>query len=126
MLADTVSVVVKYERDHARAIAALPTLIDPNATVPDSLPEHGHSHGSHSHGGHSHSHSDGGAPHTHEDDVGVTRRAEKDKPGRHGPGHYGTPPHAEGAEPVPAVASAVSSDRGKRSFAGGLGRRRAI
>ena len=112
--------VVKYERDHARALTALPTLIDPNATVPDKL----HDHHNHSHGGHSHSHANGGDPHAHADDIGPSRRAEKDKPGRHGPGHYGTLPHAEGLETAPVPAVAVSSDRGKRSFAGGLGRRR--
>ena len=122
LLAETVSVVVKYERDHARALAALPTLIDPNATVPDKL----HDHHNHSHGGHSHSHANGGDPHAHADDIGPSRRAEKDKPGRHGPGHYGTPPYAEGVEPASGPAPSVSSDRGKRSFAGGLGRRRAI
>jgi len=115
-------VVVKYERDHARALTAPPTLIDPNATVPDKL----HDHHNHSHGGHSHSHANGGDPHAHADDIGPSRRAEKDKPGRHSPGHYGTPPHAEGVVPASGPAPSVSSDRGKRSFAGGLGRRRAI
>ncbi|TKV62007.1 MoxR family ATPase [Nakamurella flava] len=140
VLADTVSVVVKYERDHARAIKALPTLIDPNAVVPDHRPDHSHGHGhSHSHGGHTHSHDDGDHDHSHDDhdhshghpkdEVGVARRAEKDKPGRHGPGHYGTPPYAAGDDDlVPEVLpkTAVGPDRGKRSFAAGLGRRRAI
>ena len=120
VLADTVSVVVKYERDHARAVAALPLLLDPNAKVPDRLPHSGHSHG-----GHSHSHAGSDEPHTHDDEVGTERRAEMDKLGRHGPGHYGTPSYVEGFEPELVTAS-VSSDRGKRSFAGGLGRRRAI
>ena len=40
VLAQTVSVVVKYERDHARAVAALPRLLDPNATVPAKLHDH--------------------------------------------------------------------------------------
>lgn len=136
VLADTVSVVVKYERDHARAVKALPTLVDPNAVVPDHRPDrshgHTHSHGGHTHshdeGDHEHSHGDHGHPHDH-DEVGVARRAEKDKPGRHGPGHYGTPPYAAGDDDlVPEVLpkSAVGQDRGKRSFAAGLGRRRAI
>ncbi len=131
ILADTVSVVVKYERDHARAIKALPKLVDPNAVVPEHRPDHSHGHGhTHSHGGHSHSHDDGDHVHSHDhDEVGATRRAEKDKPGRHGPGHYGTPPYADGNEdlmPEPLPVNSVAADRGKRSFAGGLGRRRTI
>ena len=148
ILADTVSVVVKYERDHARAIKALPKLVDPNAVVPAHRPDHAHGHGhSHSHGGHTHSHEDGDHEHAHDDpphrhgpdghgpdghghdEVGVTRRAEKDQPGRHGPGHYGTPPYADGNEdliPEPLPKTSVTSDRGKRSFAAGLGRRRPI
>ena len=138
ILADTVSVVVKYERDHARAIKALPSLIDPNAVVPERRPDHGTGHG-HSHGGHSHSHDDGDHDHSHDghghshphdpDEVGVARRAEKDRPGRHGPGHYGTPPYAADGEdlvPEPVPVATVAADRGKRSFAAGLGRRRAL
>ena len=121
VLADTVSVVVKYERDHARAVAALPLLLDPNAKVPDHL----HNSNGHSHGGHSHTHAGSDKPHDHVDDIGAERRAEMDKPGRHGPGHYGTPSYVEGMEPE-LVTVGVSRDRGKRSFAGGLGRRRVI
>jgi MoxR-like ATPase len=140
ILADTVSVVVKYERDHARAVRALPKLVDPNAVVPAHRPDHAHghshSHGDHPHGGHSHGHQDGDHEHHHDDghghrpdEVGVARRAEKDKPGRHGPGHYGTPPYADGNDdllPEPLPVNSVATDRGKRSFAAGLGRRRAI
>ena len=122
LLAETVSVVVKYERDHTRAVAALPRLLDPNATVPAKLPDDH----SHSHGGAAHSHAGSDAAHDHEEDIGAQRRAEMDKPGRHGPGHYGTPPYAEDLLPVPAAASSVSNDRGERSFASGLGRRRAL
>ena len=122
LLADTVSVVVKYERDHARAVAALPRLLDPNATVPDKL----HDDHSHSHGGAAHSHANSDAQHDHDEDIGPERRAEMDKPGRHGPGAYGTPPHAEEQPEVPHTARTVSSDRGKRSFPAGLGRRRPL
>lgn len=122
LLADTVSVVVKYERDHARAVAALPHLLDPNATVPDKL----HDDHSHSHGGATHSHAHSDTQHDHEEDIGPERRAAMDKPGRHGPGAYGTPPHAEEQPEVPHAARAVSSDRGKRSFPAGLGRRRPL
>ncbi len=41
ILADTASVVVKYDRDVRKAIGALPRLVDPNATVPEA----GHGHG---------------------------------------------------------------------------------
>ena len=125
VLAETVSVVVKYERDHARAVAALPRLLDPNATVPAKLHDHDHSHG-----GHTHSHANSDVAHEHDDDIGPQRRAEMDKPGRHGPGYYGTPPHAQDQAAVPPASkpasNTVSSDRGKRSFASGLGRRRAL
>ncbi len=121
VLAQTVSVVVKYERDHARAVAALPRLLDPNATVPAKLHDH-----EHSHGGHTHSHANSAVAHEHDEDIGPERRAEMDKPGRHGPGHYGTPPHAEDQPAVPPASRTVTSDRGKRSFASGLGRRRAL
>ncbi len=40
VLADTVSVVAKYERDVERSRAALPRLVDPNAVVPDHLHPH--------------------------------------------------------------------------------------
>lgn len=122
LLADTVSVVVKYERDHARAVAALPHLLDPNATVPDKL----HDDHSHSHGGAAHTHAHSDTQHDHEEDIGPERRAAMDRPGRHGPGAYGTPPHAEEQPEVPHTARAVSSDRGKRSFPAGLGRRRPL
>ena len=36
VLADTASVVVKYDKDVRKAIAALPRLVDPNATVPET------------------------------------------------------------------------------------------
>src|SRR6516162_9791154 len=52
VLADTVSVVVKYSRDVQRALDALPSLADPNAALADD-PGHGHSHG------HGHEHEPG-------------------------------------------------------------------
>ncbi|MCG7581455.1 MoxR family ATPase [Mycolicibacterium sp. OfavD-34-C] len=96
VLSDTVSVVVKYDKDVRKALDALPRLVDPNATVPASLRNshsHGHSHGGHSHGGHSHDHD-----HDHGDDDhgsdGRAVRAAKDKPGRFTDGYYGTPKKA--------------------------------
>ncbi len=67
VLADTVSVVAKYERDVERSRAALPRLVDPNAVVPDHPHPHGHDHG------HSHTHDE-------DDDGGRARRAAKDTP----------------------------------------------
>jgi MoxR-like ATPase len=96
VLSDTVSVVVKYDKDVRKALDALPRLVDPNATVPASLRNshsHGHSHGGHSHGGHSHDHD-----HDHGDDDhgsdGRAVRAAKDRPGRFTDGYYGTPKKA--------------------------------
>ena len=92
VLSDTVSVVVKYDKDVRKALDALPRLVDPNATVPASL-RNSHSHGGHSHGAHSHDHD-----HDHGDDDhgsdGRAVRAAKDKPGRFTDGYYGTPKKA--------------------------------
>jgi MoxR-like ATPase len=81
VLADTVSVVVKYDKDVRKALDALPMLVDPNAKVPASL--------HHNHNGHSHDHG-----HTHDHDHsepdGTAVRAAKDKPGRFADGYYGS------------------------------------
>lgn len=107
VLASTLNVVIKYERDLERALQSLPTLVDPNARVPESLGGHGHGHG-HGHGGH-----------THDDaDVdGREKRASKDTPGRHDEAYYGAP----GKGPTPG---AVSPSQGSRSFARGKGARK--
>ncbi len=109
VLGSTLSVVVKYERDLARATAALPKLIDPNAEVPDHLHQHGHGHG-HGHG--EHTHEDPGGP-----DGREVRRA-KDQPGRHEENYYGAP----GTSPPPR---SVSPGQGSRSFPAGDSSRRA-
>ncbi|MEI4270665.1 MoxR family ATPase [Klenkia sp. LSe6-5] len=137
VLADTVSVVAKYERDVERSRAALPRLVDPNAHVPDRSHGHDHSHGGHdhSHGGHSH---DGrphdGRPHDHgdDDDGGRARRAAKDQPGRHDEEYYGQrtsgsgSEKAGGAREIPAAPRGVTSAQGARSFRGGGARRRPV
>ncbi len=98
MLSDTVSVVVKYDKDVRKALDALPRLVDPNATVPEQHPHrHGHDHG------HDHDH-DHGHGHDHGDD-GKAARLAKDRPGRFTDGYYGTP---------------------KKTAAATLGRRRAL
>jgi MoxR-like ATPase len=103
VLGATLNVVVKYERDLRRATEALPRLVDPNASVPDSL-GHGHGHG------HGHSHDDG-------DVDGRAKRAAKDEPGRHDENYYGAPGGG------PAVRTSVSAEKGQRSFARGARKR---
>jgi MoxR-like ATPase len=117
VLGQTLNVVVKYERDLRRAAAALPRLVDPNATVPDSLGHgHGHGHG-HQHGhGHGHDHPDGDR--TPDGDVdGKAKRASKDEPGRHDASYYGSSGNGAGSS------RSVSADKGQRSFAAGARRR---
>ncbi len=118
VLADTVSVVVKYSRDVQRALDALPSLVDPNAALADD-PAHGHSHG-HGHGhDHGHEHERG---HDHDAEARAEREA-KDRPGRHDDNYYGAPTPAAS---VGSGGRAVSSGQGSRSFARGLARRRAL
>ncbi|WP_245177512.1 MoxR family ATPase [Geodermatophilus sp. DF01-2] len=128
ILGDTVSVVAKYERDVQRSREALPRLIDPNTTVPESLghdhahgpthPGHTHSHGAHTHGGHTHDHD-------HEDD-GRRVRAAKDAPGRHDRNYYGQQAPTE--TEAPAAPRQVRAGQGARSFAANRGgaRRRPV
>ena len=90
VLSDTVSVVVKYDKDVRKALDAIPRLVDPNAEVPETLRNgHGHGHGhSHSHGhDDDHDHDHGHAPEAD----GRAIRAAKDRPGRFTDGYYGTP-----------------------------------
>ena len=116
LLNDTVSVVVKYDKDLARATAVIPTLVDPNAVVDEHA--HGHSHGhshDHGHGPHDHGRHDHGHDH---DDVGPSGRevrAAKDSPGRHDDHYHGG---SGGAGP----ASRAPSPR-KTAFARGFGSR---
>jgi MoxR-like ATPase len=112
VLADTVSVVVKYARDVPRALDALPALADPNAALADE-PAHDHSH---DHGHHDHQHH-------RDEDQAKTERAAKDQPGRHDEQYYGAP------VPAASVGSgnrAVPAGQGSRSFARGLARRRPL
>ncbi|KWX05423.1 ATPase [Carbonactinospora thermoautotrophica] len=120
VLADTISVVMKYERDVKRALDVLPSLVDPNAVLVESL-EHGHHH-DHDHGhGHHHGHHHG---HDHDHDPeGKAERLAKDRPGRHDENYYGAP------TPAAAVGSgrrSVPASQASRSFAAGLARRRAL
>ena len=119
VLADTVSVVVKYARDVRRALDALPSLADPNAALADQPPPDPGHHHDHGHG--PHRHDDHDAP---DHDAGArAERAAKDQPGRHDDNYYGAP------TPAASIGSgnrAVPSGQGSRSFARGLARRRAL
>jgi len=120
VLADTVSVVVKYSRDVRRALDALPSLADPNAALADSdaaldpltdKPGPGHSHD------HDHAH------HHDQDAEARAERDAKDRPGRHDDHYYGAP------TPAASVGSgdrAVPAGQGSRSFGRSLARRRAL
>ena len=92
VLSDTVSVVVKYDKDVRKSLDALPRLVDPNAKVLESARSgHSHDHGD----GHTHDHTDdhthGHADEDHAHDDGPAVRAAKDQPGRFTNGYYGTP-----------------------------------
>ena len=118
VLAETLNVVVKYERDNEKALKALPRLVDPNAAVPDSRGGHGHGHG-HGHGpGADHAHDDAPtaatAPGAQQEESGTDGRAvraAKDEPGRHDDGYYGAP--GKGSTPK----RPVPRSQGERSFA---------
>ena len=108
--------VVKYERDLEKAMRALPSLVDPNADVPDSL-GHGHGHG-HGHGS-DHDHDDTGPD-------GKAVRAAKDRPP--------VPPYAASWRPgrstngteVEKAARTVPAGQGSRSFAARAARKRPV
>jgi hypothetical protein len=125
VLSATLNVVLKYERDLGRAAAQMPTLlyglVDPNATVPKTLPgdlAHGHGHG-HGHGpgadGDHGDHDD----HGDEDVDGRAVRAAKDAPGRHDEAYYGSPGRAGAQRPV-------GTGQGARSFGARRARRRPV
>ncbi|HEV7194989.1 MAG TPA: MoxR family ATPase, partial [Pedococcus sp.] len=121
ILADTASVVVKYDKDVRKAIRAMPRLVDPNATVPETGHGHGHGHEGNGHEGHGdHTRAD-----THDVDDGPQVRAAKDRVGRHGEG-YGNPVRSTqpGGDDPPPKPRGVTPSQGSRSF--GLGRKRAL
>ncbi len=115
LLSDTVSVVVKYDKDVRKALAALPRLVDPNAKLDE--PDRGHGHG------HGHGH---GSDHSHDEDAeevdGRAVRAAKDTAGRFG-NTFGSNPLGSGMGEQPRK---VPASRGERSFGAGLGRKRPL
>jgi MoxR-like ATPase len=119
VLSETVSVVVKYEKDVTKARSAIPRLVDPNRTMAESF-EHAHDHG-HRHGsGHDHHH-DHDHGHDDADEDGALSRTAMELPGRFDEGYYGAPT-GEGARPSANQNQRVSAEQGAKSFA----RRRSV
>jgi MoxR-like ATPase len=131
VLSDTANVVLKYQRDLHRALEALPSMVDPNAVVPDHVPGHGHGHGhGQGDGGHTHGPDQPGHPAqpgqpaaaaapvaTETGGVdGRDVRAAKDTPGRHDEAYYGSAAADQRRRPT------VGTGQGGRSFAAALGR----
>ena len=117
VLAETVNVVLKYERDMQRAAEVLRGLVDPNRTLPE--PGDHHRHGDeHGHGEHGHGH---GKERLHGDENGRSSedgpasgqaiRAAMDLPGRHDKNYYGAP------GPGPNRRANPGQGQGSRSFA---------
>jgi MoxR-like ATPase len=140
VLADTLNIVLKYERDMQRAAEVLPRLVDPNRELPDARHAHGPGEGH----GHEHEHEHGhsgnqGLDHRHADDDGHGEgqnragehaqdgqdghadgrdvRAAMDRPGRHDDGYYGAP------GPGPTRRTEPGQGQGSRSFAALIRRR---
>jgi len=122
VLAETVNVVLKYERDMQRAAEVLPGLVDPNRTLPEPGDHHRHGdehgHGEHGHGhGKEHLHGDengrsgSGGPSEDEPASGQAVRAAMDRPGRHDENYYGAP------GPGPNRRTNPGQGQGSRSFA---------
>ena len=115
VLAETVNVVLKYERDMQRAAEVLRGLVDPNRTLPEPGDHHRHD-DEHGHGGHGH-----GKEHLHGDENGRSSedgpasgqavRAAMDRPGRHDENYYGAP------GPGPNRRANPGQGQGSRSFA---------
>ena len=122
VLADTVNIVLKYERDLRRAVGELPRLLDPNRELPVANHAHGehHAHGGHDHKSDEHGHAQGG-DHGRDldEDAGRAARLAKDQPGRHDEGYYGAP----GPGPTRRAGAGGGHGQGSRSF-GAFTRRR--
>src|SRR6266571_2250459 len=112
VLAETVNIVLKYERDMQRAAEVLPRLVDPNRELPGANHAHGHGHGA------DHGHRRDEHTHAQDDEAdGRAARVAKDRPGRHDGGYYGAP------GPGPSRRAEPVQGQGSRSFAA-LTRRR--
>ena len=117
VLAETVNVVLKYERDMQRAAEVLPGLVDPNRMVPEPGDhhrhgdEHGHGHGQEHLHGDENGRSGTGGPSEDEPASGQAVRAAMDRPGRHDENYYGAP------GPGPNRRANPGQGQGSRSFA---------
>lgn len=107
VLAATISVVAKYEKDVQKALRALPQLVDPNADVPETLVDHHHHHDHATAQPHSHDLGDGD---------GRAVRAAKDTPGRFDDGYYGAPRPAAATSTNSGPRPEVSAAQAGRSF----------
>jgi hypothetical protein len=115
VLADTLNIVLKYERDMQRAVEVLPRLVDPNRELPGAGAGHSHEHGSDVH---AHDHDgDQGHQHEHAGNNGRDVRGAMDRPGRHDEGYYGAP------GPGPTRRTEPGQGQGSRSFAALIRRR---
>ena len=103
VLAETVNVVLKYERDMQRAAEVLPGLVDPNRTPPEPGDHHRH--------GDENGRSGSGGPGEDEPASGQAVRAAMDRPGRHDQNYYGAP------GPGPNRRTNPGQGQGSRSFA---------
>ena len=103
----TLSVVLKYDKDLARAREVLPALVRGDPAGPSTSD------------GPVSSTSDAPAPAADRD--GRQVRAARDEPGRHGAGHYGE--RSQPGDGAPPAVPRVSSGQGERSFASRFGRR---
>ena len=141
VLADTLNIVLKYERDMQRAVEVLPRLVDPNRELPGTGHSDGHGHGDahehgHGHDGdqeHQHGHAgdnghgagpgqggqrgQGGGDRQEGQADGRDARAAMDRPGRHDEGYYGAP------GPGPTRRTEPGQGQGSRSFAALIRRR---
>ena len=137
ILSDTVSVVVKYDKDVTKALGALPKLVDPNAEIADAPRARPRSwprarpRGQRALDRPGAGRRRGPSPTTRTTapTAGAVRAA-KDQEGRHA-GVYGAPgrEHQEKArtgEAEPPKKRPVSPGQGTRSFGAGLGKRRAL
>ena len=111
VLADTVNIVLKYERDMRRAVGVLPRLVDPNRELSRAGQAHGHGDDlGHDDHGHPHDHSPGHGhdDHGHPGDHPPRYGGDQGYSGDHSPGGHGRDHSRERDEPVPADADDAS------------------
>lgn len=106
LLAETVNVVLKYERDLHRALEVLPRLVPAGQAVPVAAPRgHGHDDGRHEHLS------------LEDEPDGRAVRAAMDQPGRHEVGYRLTPDTSAAQRPR------IGAGQGQRAFSAAVRRR---